>query len=240
MKRLFLMLVLPLALVTASRGQNNAAVTSAVPPSASAPATNAPPLIREHKSGQWTPGLSDTERATLFAMAEDTLRWCVTSGGRTPFSFDAYELTEKLKQESHTFVTLKKNGDLRGCIGSLPPMSPPPLYRSVHQNAILAALKDDRFKPVTAGELASIAIHLSILGPVAEIKSVDEFKLGEHGIIVEKGHSHGVFLPEVAVEQKWSKEETLNYLCEHKAHLPADAWKQGATLKVFSSVVLEK
>jgi AmmeMemoRadiSam system protein A len=193
-------------------------------------------MIREHKSGEWSPALTDQEKATLFAIAEDTLRWCV-DGGRGVFALNNYTLTDKLKAKTATFVTLKERDMLRGCIGSLAPVRP--LCESVRDNAIQAALHDPRFSPVTPRELAALVVHVSILSPIRAIASLDEFKPGEHGIIFEKGVYRAVYLPEVAVEQGWTKEETLSSLCE-KAGTRPDAWRSGAEFKVFSSVVLEK
>ena len=192
--------------------------------------------VKEIKSGEWTPGLSDAEKETLFDIAKDTLEWCV-KGGKGDFSFDKYTLSETMKQEAATFVTLKIQGLLRGCIGSLAPVEP--LYKSVHNNAINAAIHDYRFRPVTPGELGKIVVHISVLSPIRDIPSLDEFKLGEHGIIMEKGPYRAVYLPEVAIEQKWTKDETLDSLSE-KAGLPPEAWRKGAKFKIFSSVVLAK
>lgn len=193
-------------------------------------------MIKEHRSGEWTPGLTDEEKQTLFAIVEDTLKWCV-NGGRGSFSFDGYKLTDKLKVKTATFVTLKEHGMLRGCIGSLAPVES--LYESVHDNAINASLRDPRFNPVAPAELGKLEVHISILSPIRDIASLDEFKIGEHGIIMEKGMYRAVYLPEVAVEQGWTKEETLSSLSE-KAGARPDAWKAGAKFKVFSSVALSR
>ena len=190
----------------------------------------------EYKSEKWTPCLSDVEKATLLAIAEDTLKWCVEDG-REDFSFDKYDITQKLKIETHTFVTLKVAGMLRGCIGSLPPSSAAELYLSVHENAVSSALDDPRFRQVTVNEISDIDIHVSILSPVKDILSLDEFKIGEHGIILIKGTCRAVYLPEVAIEQGWDKEQTLVSL-SNKAGLNDDAWREGAQFKVFSSVGL--
>lgn len=197
--------------------------------------------MKEHLSGIWTPGLSDNEKRTLFAIAKDTLDWCVKraagqlKGQPREFSLEAYPLTPKLKIKTATFVTLKIKGELRGCIGSLAPVEA--LGQSVHHNAINAALEDPRFPPVQPAELAQIEIDVSILSPIRKIASIDEFKLGQMGIILEKGMARSVFLPEVAIEQGWTKEETLSYL-SRKAGLPSDAWKKDARFQVFESVVL--
>jgi AmmeMemoRadiSam system protein A len=193
--------------------------------------------VIEHKSGEWTPELTKAEKETLFAIAEDTLDWCVRGGRGDFFETHEYELTKKLKVDYATFVTLKEKGVLRGCIGSLKAVES--LYMSVHNNAINASLKDFRFRPVTTKELERIDVHISILSEFTDIPSIDDFKLGEHGIVIQKGFNRAVYLPEVAVEQGWTKEETLNSL-SRKAGMPEDAWKEGTTFKVYSSVVLER
>ena len=192
--------------------------------------------VKEHKSGTWTPGLSDEERKTLMAIAKDTLVWAA-NGGKGAFRLEAYSLTPKMKEEMATFVTLKKRGDLRGCIGSLAPVEA--LYQSVHHNAIQASLHDYRFQPVQPAELKDLELDVSILSPIRDIASLDDFKLGQQGIILEKGMNRAVFLPEVAVEQGWTKEETLSYL-SRKAGMEQDEWRKGARFKVFESVVLSE
>lgn len=192
-------------------------------------------IIREHCSGTWTPGLTDKEKTTLFAIARDTLAWCV-SKKRGPFPIESYTLTSKLKVNTATFVTLKIRGELRGCIGSLAPVEP--LYLSVHHNAVNAAMHDPRFSPLQSAELPGVTVDVSILSPIRDIPNLEAFKLGQHGIILSLGLARAVFLPEVAVEQGWTKEETLAYLSQ-KAGLSADAWRQGAQFQVFESVVLE-
>lgn len=193
-------------------------------------------MVKETRSGNWSPELTEEEKATLFTIAGDTLQWCVR-GGAGEFSFADYTITEKLEQDMATFVTLKMHGVLRGCIGSLSPVDQ--LYKSVHNNAVLAALRDHRFRPVTEKELEAIDVHISLLSPIVDIKTLDEFTIGEHGIILEKGPYRAVYLPEVAPEQGWTKAETLSSL-SMKAGAGRDAWRSGCRFKVFSSVVLAK
>jgi uncharacterized protein (TIGR00296 family) len=109
----------------------------------------------------------------------------------------------------------------------------------VHDNAVNAAMRDPRFRPVAPPELAGLDVHISVLSPIVGISSPDEFKLGQHGIIIEKGPCRAVYLPEVAVEQGWTKDETLSSLSE-KAGMDAGAWRSGARFKVFSSVALSR
>lgn len=191
--------------------------------------------IIEHKSGSWTPNLSEEEKNTLFSIAQDTLIWCVEKEQSGKFDFSKYNITQKLKEKMATFVTLKIGGELRGCIGTLVPEEE--LYLSVHRNAIRAALEDFRFNPVQPNELKNITISVSILSPLRHIKGLEEFKIGEHGIILSKAGRRAVFLPEVATEQGWDVATTLTHL-SLKAGLPADAWKHGASFMVFESVVL--
>ena len=192
--------------------------------------------MKVHSSGTWKPNLTDAELNTLFTIAKDTLDWCVS---RNPdrFSFERYSITPELRKYSATFVTLKIGKELRGCIGSLEAVEP--LYLSVHRNAINAARNDPRFPAVEPDELPNITIDVSILSTNRTIPSLSEFKLGAHGIILEKDGRRAVFLPEVATEQGWSKEETLTFL-SRKAGLPTDAWKSGATFQVFESCVISR
>lgn len=192
--------------------------------------------VKEHKSGRWSPELSDEEKETLFGIATDSLDWCVNDRGGA-FSFDEYTITEKLKVETATFVTLKIGEGLRGCIGSLQPVDS--LYESIHKNAVFAAMQDHRFRPVSPEELRQIDVNISILSPIEDIATLDEFNIGEHGIIMSKGPNRAVYLPEVAVEQGWGKDDTLSSLSE-KAGLRPDAWKDNAQFQVFSSVGLSK
>lgn len=187
-------------------------------------------------SGAWTPGLSRDEERTLLALARDTLTW-TASGQKGSFDFSKYAITDKMKVVTATFVTLKINGRLRGCIGSLEPEAP--LFQSVHDNAVHAAAHDPRFNPVSPNELKNIHIDVSILSPTRDIASWKEFEIGKHGIIMTKGRRRAVYLPEVAPEQGWTVEETLASLSEKAGMLPS-AWKEGAQFQVFESGVISE
>lgn len=180
--------------------------------------------------------ISEKEKAVVSAIARDTLEWCVREKG-VQFPIESYDITPRLMEHAATFVTLRIKGALRGCIGSLTPEQP--LYLSVHANTVNAALRDPRFDAVRPSEVALILIDVSLLGPVRPIPSIAEFKPGRHGIILRKGAHCSVFLPEVAVEQGWSREETLSYL-SMKAGLEPGAWKSGAQFQIFESLVLSE
>jgi AmmeMemoRadiSam system protein A len=145
-------------------------------------------------------------------------------------------MPESLRQPSGAFVTLTRDGMLRGCIGYIQPHKP--LFEAVFENGYNAAARDHRFAPLTQPELAGLEIEVSVLSPPRPIPSADDFILGEHGIILHKAGRSSVFLPEVAIQQGWDRDETLNHLAT-KAGLAADAWREGAEFEVFTSETLQ-
>lgn len=139
------------------------------------------------------------------------------------------------------FVTLKKHGQLRGCIGRF--MSDIPLYQLVSEMAIAAALEDPRFQSerLNPRELREIDIEISVLSPLRKISNPLDFELGKHGIYIRRGAFTGCFLPQVASESGWSKEEFLSYCCLGKAGLPPEAWREPSTeVYVFTTGVIEE
>ena len=143
---------------------------------------------------------------------------------------------EVLKEKRGVFVTLTKDGDLRGCIGYHE--SDRPLYELVPDRAIAAAFEDPRFPPLRSFELNQIHIKVSVyLTNVYKINSLAEFRMGEHGIIMMKNNRGATYLPEVPLEAGWKTvEEEMESLC-HKAGLASDAWKQGAEFFVYKTQV---
>jgi AmmeMemoRadiSam system protein A len=104
--------------------------------------------------------------------------------------------------------------------------------------AVAVASQDPRFSPLTADELKDIHLEISVLSQPRRIKDASEIQLGRHGVIVSRDGHQGVFLPQVAAETGWSKEEFLAQLCSQKAGLPPDAWKDPNTaLYVFTADV---
>lgn len=142
--------------------------------------------------------------------------------------------TPALAADSGAFVSLHKDGALRGCIGTF--ASPAPLHRTVADMAVAAASKDPRFSPVAINELPRIKIEISVISPLREIKDVEEIEVGRHGIYITKGRNRGVLLPQVAVEHGFDKYEFLNQTCV-KAGLSEGSWRQGATVFVFEAEI---
>jgi len=192
--------------------------------------------ITQKTSGSWTPWLTDGEHEVLFRIAEDTLCWCL-AGAAASFEFGTYRLTPGLEKEFATFVTLRRHGELRGCIGCVEPGEA--LARSVHRHTHRAATEDVRFAPVSERERLQIDIGISILSALHPIESEEEFDVGRHGILLRKDGCSAVYLPQVAQEQGWGREETLESLC-HKGGLPAGAWRSNARMMVFESVSLHR
>lgn len=132
------------------------------------------------------------------------------------------------------FVTLKKKGRLRGCIGFIEPLLP--LYQTVIQAAIYAAHKDQRFPPVSPDEIKHLDIEISVLSPLKKIHNHRLIKVGKHGLLVSKGNRSGLLLPQVPVENNWSRDTFLQQACL-KAGLPQNVWKHGADLFIFEAIV---
>ena len=131
------------------------------------------------------------------------------------------------------FVTLFKGGRLRGCIGYIEPQKP--LYRTVCECALAAALHDPRFDPVSPSELPSIKLEISVLSSLEDI-SPEQIEVGRHGLLVSRGFQRGLLLPQVAVEWKWDARKFLEETCT-KAGLPSDAWCHGAKIQAFTAQV---
>jgi len=141
-----------------------------------------------------------------------------------------------LNKHLGAFVTLKKHGKLRGCIGVFEPDIP--LYQVVRDMAIAAATKDNRFFPVSKDELGELEYEISVLSPLRKVDSWREIEIGKHGVQIRKGLRSGVFLPQVATENNWDLDTFMSTLCVQKVGLPADCWKDPETeIYVFTAQV---
>lgn len=110
------------------------------------------------------------------------------------------------------------------------------LYESVAEFAVAAASRDSRFKPVKASELPEIEFEISVLSAIEDVTDLHNIEVGRHGLIVTRGGTHGVLLPQVAVQHQWDREQFLGEACR-KAGLPPTAWKQGAIVQRFTAEV---
>ncbi len=175
--------------------------------------------------------LSDAEKQQLLAIARDTIVEYVRHRRVPKVEVDS----KRLKMQRGAFVTIKRHGSLRGCIGRFSPVSEP-LYKIVQQMAVAAATQDPRFPPMSLSETSDMDIEISVLSDLSKIDSIDEIEVGVHGLEIEQGPFRGVLLPQVATENGWDKITFLEQTCR-KAGLPKDAYKKGATIYVFSAQV---
>lgn len=176
--------------------------------------------------------LNNEQRKELLKIARDTMKLYLETGKRLePRVADGI-----LKQDMGAFVTIHKKGELRGCIGHMAATGP--LYLTVRDMAIAAATEDPRFASLTAGELNNVDIEISVLSPMRRVAGPDEIKIPGDGVMVRMGWRSGVYLPQVAEETGWDKEEFMNSLCAHKAGIPMNAWKTGqCEIYVFTAEV---
>ncbi len=180
---------------------------------------------------------SSEEKLELLSIARKSVVNYLEKNKISEFEIDS----EKLKQIQGAFVTLRKNGELRGCIGIIEE-NEKPLYKVVSEMAIAAAVEDSRFDPVNLKEMDEIKIEISVLSPLKKIADpFKEIEIGKHGVMIKQGLRGGVFLPQVAMEENWDLEEFMDNLCEHKAGLPKDIWKSGkADIYIFSTEVFKE
>jgi AmmeMemoRadiSam system protein A len=142
-----------------------------------------------------------------------------------------------LKEKRGAFVTLTRDGRLRGCIGY--PLPIKPLAAAVAEMAVAAAFDDPRFEPVRAEELREIRIEISVLSLPVPIDDPRKVIVGRHGIIISKGSRKGLLLPQVPVEYGWDRETFLRHGCL-KAGLSPDDWAKGARIEVFEAQVFHE
>lgn len=176
--------------------------------------------------------LTGEERAQLLQIARKSIDYELAR--KTDLPYDSTKMSPALKEHCGAFVTLHKGGKLRGCIGNL--IGYKPLYQTVASMARAAAFEDPRFYPVEENEMKDIDIEISVLSPLRKIQSVDELQLGRHGIYIIKGEHRGTFLPQVAEETGWTKEEFLGHCARDKAGLAWNGWKD-AELYVYEAIV---
>ncbi len=177
--------------------------------------------------------ISEIEKTTLLKLARNTIINYLQNGKDSTI----YDFTNNLKTACGAFVTLHKNGKLRGCIGNF--SQDTSLYKIIQNMAISSAIHDNRFPQVNLSELDSIDIEISVLTPLKKITSINELKLGKHGIYIKQGKNSGTFLPQVATETGWTKEEFLGHCSQDKTGIGWDGWKN-AELFVYEAIVFKE
>jgi hypothetical protein len=197
---------------------------------------NLPPLSITKSEGPGTGSPQDftnAQKASLLAFARKTIvRFLATDTTPLARGFDP-----ALRIDQGAFVTLTERGELRGCIGHM--AEDMPLCQVVGWCALQSAFNDRRFSPVEIGELSEIDIEISVLTPYRRVNGYDAIRVGKDGVLMEKDGRSAVFLPSVAVEQGWNRDEMLSHLSA-KAGLAADAWKKDAVFYTFQAVAFSE
>ena len=178
--------------------------------------------------------LADEDKEVLLSLARKTIAYGLEHRQTPQISDLGITISEAVKPPRAAFVTLKKAGLLRGCIGDIFPRQP--LYKSVLANAINAAFRDQRFSQLQKEEFEEVTIEISALTAPRPVASYDQIRIGTDGIVLNKAGSSAVFLPQVPGEQGWDLNKTLTQL-SLKAGLEADEWKEGASFLVFQADV---
>lgn len=174
--------------------------------------------------------LSSEEKKELIRISQSAIKLYVSKNK----ILDYQTQNPNFLTKKGAFVTLKKGGRLRGCIGFIESVLP--LHQAIIQTSIYAASKDKRFHPVSSSELRDLEIEISVLSPLKKISDPDIIEIGKHGLLISSGDKRGLLLPQVPVENGWSRNIYLQQLCL-KAGLPRNAWKSGTDLYVFEAVV---
>jgi len=176
--------------------------------------------------------ISDNDKEILLKIAQKAIEGYCINGRKVDLIKSDFSTV--LETKCGAFVSLHKNGKLRGCIGRM--TGDIPLYKMVQEMAISAAYQDYRFNPVLADEIRDIDIEISVLSPLQKIYNISEIELGKHGIYIEKGNLTGVFLPQVATETGWNKEDFLGHCSRDKAGLGWEGWKI-ADIYIFTATI---
>ena len=175
------------------------------------------------------------EKDMIFSIARNSIKSMLEKNKTHPL--DITHIPETLKKQYGAFVTLKINGNLRGCIGRF--ISTDPLHKVIRTSALSSAFEDPRFNPLTKKEFEKTDIEITILGPLKRIHDPREIVLGKHGIYIKKDMHSGTMLPQVATENGWTVEEFLGYTSRDKAGLGWEGWKN-AELYIYEGLVLEE
>jgi AmmeMemoRadiSam system protein A len=192
-------------------------------------------VTQTKKSGEAGFSLNDEDKKNLLYIARETIEEYITTG--LIYKIDTSGFSSTILTPAGAFVSLHKEGALRGCIGSFTPEKP--LYLVVQDMAISAATKDYRFSRVKESELKKIDIEISVLTPMKKIDSVDEIVLGKHGIYIKKGMNRGTFLPQVATSTGWDLDEFLGHCAQDKARIGWDGWRD-AEIFTYEALVFDE
>jgi AmmeMemoRadiSam system protein A len=176
---------------------------------------------------------SEEQRSELLNLARQTIAARLGCAAEIPVRTSDPVLLEP----RGLFVTLRKAGALRGCIGQVESLRP--LWDTVHEMAIASAFQDPRFPPLGAAEIGDVTIEISVLTPLSKVADPSEIEIGRHGLVIEKEGFTGLLLPQVASSRNWDTTTFLRETCL-KAGLSPDDWKSGVEIWAFEAQVFDE
>jgi AmmeMemoRadiSam system protein A len=173
--------------------------------------------------------LTAKEKAALLDIAKNAITARINNLKMPEIKIDS----DNLKLKRGAFVTLKKQGHLRGCIGYIKAYKP--LWETVQEMAVAAAFNDPRFPSLKPEEVNQLTLEISVLSPFKRVEDIKEVEVGKHGLYMINGLRSGLLLPQVATEYGWNRETFLRETC-YKAGLPLDSWRDSETeIYIFSA-----
>lgn len=176
--------------------------------------------------------LTTQDRGVLLLCARESIQTLFSGNPAPSVNFNMYP---NLGEPCGAFVTLTKDGDLRGCIGYI--TSNEALFTTVCEVAKLAASEDPRFNPVQESEVSQLLIEISVLSPPEPLTDYNDIVIGSHGLLLEEPDARGVLLPQVATEHRMSTADFLSALCT-KSGLPQNIWmKKRLNILTFTAEV---
>ncbi|MGH9749473.1 MAG: AmmeMemoRadiSam system protein A [Candidatus Polarisedimenticolia bacterium] len=180
--------------------------------------------------------LEPTERDTLMRLAWQTLTGHLTRRPITDADLLAYELTPRLMAPRGVWITIRKDGSVRGSQGEIE--AGRPLFQQVIVYVRRAATRDPRFIPLTDLDLDSLRVEIAVIGRRERVDGPESLDPAHQGVLIEKWGRRAMFLPGVGASQGWSARRTLDELCRN-ASLPEGAWQSGARIESFAAEIFE-
>lgn len=171
--------------------------------------------------------LNQQEQKELLRICKQSIEEYIKNNNTIDFQID----NKNLNKPMGAFVSIYNQKNLRGCIGMIETNKP--LWKTVHNMSIAAATEDHRFSAITEEELPKLKYEINVLSVPQKINNWQDIILGEHGVIIKKDFNSGVFLPGVATDTGWTKEEFLSQLCYQKAGLPPNAYKDDPDIEIY-------
>lgn len=179
--------------------------------------------------------INSADRVALLSLARNAIAAHLSMNIKNEIS--KAELSPFMLKETGAFVSVYKQGKLRGCIGQF--KTDLPLYEVVQKMAVSAATSDQRFAPIEESDIPLIKIEISVLTPLIKINNIEEIEVGKHGIYLKKGIRSGTYLPQVALNAGWTRTEFLEHCSAEKAGIGHNGWLE-AEIFTYEAIVIKE